>query len=348
MMNTEPPDLWAVVPFAHTYAKQVNQKQATWGRLVKTLTTFTVHQDKLKVPAWSPAQYIAGQTRGSAGVRALSCLVLDYDSGVATIEDARRAWGSWPGILHTSWSHTEEHHKFRVIMPLWRPVPAADWPGVFAWAESWTRTTATPDKPMTPEEYRQAKWIKTIDPACKDPGRIFYVPAVRSEDWPRHAESWTPADRPGVFLGRFVPWQRHLDEYRERQARREARRAAPPPRRRRKASVQLRQELNQLRTCPSTRQALGISLGGKITGDQVRRVVCPRCRRPSVWWVINPESKTTASCDHLNSCGWYGQLEELQHTTMRRGGEDDAGAGAAAGVESNGSATRGRRGRSLG
>ena len=337
-MNTDPPDLWAVVPFRNTYDRQIDQRHATWGRLVKTLTSFRVCDNKLNVPAWSPAEYIAGKTRGSAGVRALSCLVLDYDSGVACIENARKAWGGWPGILHTSWSHTEEHHKFRVIMPLWRPVPAEDWPGVFAWAESWTRTTATPDKVMTDEEFRRAKWIKTIDPACKDPGRLFYVPAVRSEDWPRHAEAWIPQDRPGVFLGRYEPWAIHLREYRERKARRDARLIAPRPPKRRKAAVQMRQDRDQLRTDPITRRDLGITLGGRISGDQVRKVPCPQCGRPSVWWVINPESKHSASCDHLNSCGWYGQLEELQYNPAGRGSDNDrpAAAGSAAAANISG------------
>ena len=324
-MSTEPPDLWAVVPFANTYARTVNQRRVSWGRLVKTLTTFRVHQDKQQVPAWSPVEYIAGSTRGSAGVRSLSCLVLDYDSGKATIEDARAAWGSWPGILHTSWSHTPEHHKFRVILPLWRPVPVEDWPGVFAWAESWTRTVSNPDHPMTPAEYERAKWIKTIDPACKDPGRIFYVPAVRADDWPQHAEWWIPKDRPGVFLGRYEPWARHLKEYKARRARIEARRAAPPPPRRRKAAVQLRQDREQVRTSPQRRRELGEALGGRISGDQVRKVPCPQCGRASVWWVINPTTKTTASCDHLNSCGWFGQLEQLTGEIKHSGRADTAG-----------------------
>ena len=283
----KPPNLWAVVPFANTFDRKVNQRRASWGRLVNTLTTFRVCDSKKNVPAWSPAEYIAGKTRGSAGVRSLSCLVLDYDNGKATIKDARSAWGSWPGILHTSWSHTPEHHKFRVILPLWRPVPAEDWAGVFAWAESWTRTTDTPNKEMTQAEYERAAWIKTIDPACKDPGRIFYVPAVRDEDWPNHAEHWLPQDRPGVFLGRYEPWARHVQEHRERRARLEARRVAPPPPRRRKAAVQMRQDKEQIRTNPQRRREIGQALGGTIAGEQVRKVRCPQCG------------------------GWYGGLEQL-------------------------------------
>ena len=314
-MSAEPPKAWAVVPFKNTYAKEVHQKHTSWPRLVETLTRFRVYEDKKKVPAWSPAEYQAGATRGSAGVLALSCLVLDYDSGVASIEDALRAWGSWPGILHTSWSHTAEHHKFRVIMPLYRPIAAADWGGVFAWAESWTRTTATPDKEMTEEEYRQAEWIKTIDPACKDPGRIFYLPALRDEEAPHFATSWVPEDRPGVYLGKYSPWSRELKEHRRKAAELAARRAAPPKRTTYTSAARSRRAKGSaLMTCPHAREALVVQLGGRMSAERVGKVRCPKCGRPSVWWIINPSTKVTAECDHLNSCGWWGHLDLLAAT----------------------------------
>jgi hypothetical protein len=306
------PRRWAVVPFKNTYQKQIDQRWADWDTLVKTLTTFRICETKDRVPAWSPVEYKAGATRGSAGVLSLSCLVLDYDTGAAGIQNALNAWGSWPGILHTSWSHTKELHKFRVIMPLNKPVAREDWPGVFAWAERWTRTVEDRDKEMSLEEYLQADWIKTIDPACKDPGRIFYVPAVRSDDWPKFATSWIPEDRPETFLGTYSPWALEVRDYRRRAAELAARRAAPPKRTTYGSAARSRQAKGSaLKTCPHAREALGVQLGGKVSTDRVGKVMCPKCARPSVWWIINPASKATAECDHLNSCGWWGHLDLL-------------------------------------
>ena len=63
-----PPELWAVVPFPNTYAREVRQTRATWGKLVETFTTFRVRESKAQLPAWSPAIYKEGATRGSAGL----------------------------------------------------------------------------------------------------------------------------------------------------------------------------------------------------------------------------------------------------------------------------------------
>ena len=310
---TDTPSSWAVVPFKGLFDQRVNQRQASWGKLIETLTTFRVCEDKQTAPLWSPAEYQAGTKRGSQGVRALSCLVLDYDSGVSRIENARRAWGGWPGILHTSWSHTDEHHKFRVIMPLHRPVPVEDWGGVFAWAESWTRTVADPAHEMSLKEYRAAEWIYTVDPACKDPARMFYVPAVSSRDSPAYATHWVDEERPGVFLGCYNPWSRHVKAHRAQQAAIKARRSAPPQRTAyRNPAVSRRAKDSALKTCPHAREALGVELGGKVSADRVGKVTCPQCRRPGVWWIINPTTRVTAQCDHINSCGWYGHLDALR------------------------------------
>jgi hypothetical protein len=90
---------------------------------------------KRELRLWSPALYREGDIeRGSEGVTHLSCLVLDYDSGVR-IEDALALWQDYFHCMHTTWSHTPEHPKFRVIFPLSVPVPAAQWETLWRWAE---------------------------------------------------------------------------------------------------------------------------------------------------------------------------------------------------------------------
>lgn len=56
-------------------------------------------------------------------VESVSCLVLDYDSG-ATIESVQEQLKDVIHVGYTSFSHSPERHKFRVIIPLSRPVPA--------------------------------------------------------------------------------------------------------------------------------------------------------------------------------------------------------------------------------
>lgn len=114
---------------------------------------------------WSPTCYRSGARRGSDGVDHLSCLVLDYDDGYTTIEDASATWERWYHIVHTTWSHKPEHHKFRVIVPLAEPVAAEHWSRVWQWAE--------------------ARTGMAIDPACKSVSHTYALPAVPNPQWPR-------------------------------------------------------------------------------------------------------------------------------------------------------------------
>ncbi|MDQ3031647.1 MAG: hypothetical protein M3Y87_04460 [Myxococcota bacterium] len=116
---------------------------------------------------WSPVLYREGTPeRGSEGVTHVSCLVLDYDRGVR-ISDALALWQDWFHCVHTTWSHTPEHPKFRVILPLAAPVPASQWETLWRWAE------------------RQAEG--EIDPAMKGVAANYALPAVGSKEHPREA-----------------------------------------------------------------------------------------------------------------------------------------------------------------
>tara|TARA_R110000824_G_scaffold94756_2_gene228390 strand:+ start:2617 stop:3600 length:984 start_codon:yes stop_codon:yes gene_type:complete len=309
---------WAAVPFRDTWDRQVRQRALSWPQLVEHLTSFTVsHKGKGEVPAWSPTRYREGAKRGKADVLALSCLVLDYDSGT-TIQTALNSWSWRPGILHTSWSHTEDHHRFRVILPLAEPVPAEDWGGVFSWADRWTRRCTNESEIQTPEDYHRATWESTIDTKCKDTGRLYYLPAVRAEDWPRFSTAWGGYSQgadgsPAVYLGAHTPWSRELTRHRQQVAESQRRRSAPRVRtQHRNPVLSYSAERDALKRCPQARAELGATLGGKLGAEQVRRVPCPSCGRSSVWWQINPDSRATASCDHRNSCGWYGHLDTLK------------------------------------
>ncbi len=124
---------------------------------------------------WSPALYRPGaDKRGSESVTHVSCLVLDYDDGTP-IADASVTWSSWFHLVHTTWSHTPEHPKFRLVMPLAFPVPAEDWSKVWSWAEEVARFE--------------------IDPSMKSPAANYALPAVPHRAWPREAFS-----RPGAIL----------------------------------------------------------------------------------------------------------------------------------------------------
>lgn len=121
--------------------------------------------DKHAGRGWSPATF-AGDRRAKAGVEVVCALVLDYeahdDQAAATLEDALALWGRWCGWIHTSYSHTPENPRFRVIVPLSRGASPEEWPSVWRWAAT-----------------RCVEVGHAIDEACRDASRLWFLPAVR-------------------------------------------------------------------------------------------------------------------------------------------------------------------------
>lgn len=121
---------------------------------------------KREMRLWSPALFREGGRRESDDVICMSALVLDYDDGTS-IRDATEVWGRWYHIVHTTWSHTAEVPRFRIIFPLMDLVPADEWDPVYTWAEA--RAVGVPD--------HSKKGIATT----------FALPTMGNRRWPREA-----------------------------------------------------------------------------------------------------------------------------------------------------------------
>ena len=127
--------------------------------LVELLTTpqrvFNI-TDKRTLPMWSPVR-LSPSYRRKDNVVCASCLVLDYDDGT-TIDVAMATWSRWYRILHTSWSHRPDKHRFRLVLPLQRDVTPEEYPALWRWAEVFAD--------------------RQVDKACKDISRAWALPAT--------------------------------------------------------------------------------------------------------------------------------------------------------------------------
>lgn len=238
----------------------------------------------------SPTAYRPHATRGAAGVEHVSCIILDYDDGTS-IEDAVAAWGRWPLIVHTSWSHTDAHPRFRLVLPLADPVPGEAW--LRAWTWAWDRSGGH------------------IDEACKDPSRLYLLPALPRHDTPYRA---FVRDDGGPLLS--VDWRSLDDPKGNGSWSRGAHSAVSTPRaltgRVRAPEDEARRVARlRLRTDRTTRERAAQWLNARIVGRRAERVLCPGCGRLSVWFWVEPGRQSTAICNHRNSCGWWGHLDEL-------------------------------------
>ncbi len=298
-MNAAPNvQTWTISIFRPFFSKNAGRivpgcrpetRAMSWALLGRSLTTARAPSasGKTELPAWSPALYRAGVTsRSLEGVVEVSCLVLDYDDGTP-VDAALARWADFPLIWHTSWSHMADGRtpKFRVVLPLARPVPAALWPR--AWDAARRRAAGTPD------------------PKCKDASRIYFVPALRDEG---AVFEGAVVDAGGALLDLDAE---RLPATAEERAAELRRLAPPPPPIASHGAARRRAENERLKTDPVAREWAANRLGARVRGNRAEDIRCPGCGRATAFSLPAPGAATGAECQHANSCGWLGWVDVL-------------------------------------
>ena len=276
-----PPRL-AVLFFPDVFDQRAVPRTLSWAGLVDRLGRFPVRDvaDKRRLPCWEPTS----RTDASMGqsVREVSSLVLDLDDGAA-MSSALDRCAPFTVALHTSWRHAPDAPRFRLVLPLSRPIPGDRWP------DAWRLAVDALDLP--------------VDRACANVNRRYLLPARPRRDSPIHAEVRT-TDCALDLLPLLPPAS-------------EARPPRPPPSR---PVVVPRHRFDRavgrrLARDPAARTRLADTLGASIRGEgrtqRADGLVCPSCGRPSAWFLLAPERATRARCKHQHSCGWTGPLTEL-------------------------------------
>lgn len=242
--------------------------------------------DKVTSRGWSPATFAADR-RAKAGVEAVHALVLDYEAPEGEphtpVDDALDLWAGSLGLLHTSYSHSPERHRYRLVLALSRAVSAQEYPVLWRWAAS-----------------RCAEAGHSIDEACRDPSRLWFLPAV------------PPGGEASYFCRRLDGGPLDVDAALAEQRQREAPPAAPPstPRARREPSAQglerfvekaLEGAADDVRRAPkqsrhNTLRAKAYQLGGllhtgALSADQIERVLLEATR--AARWDNEPKTLDT-------------------------------------------------------
>jgi hypothetical protein len=237
---------------------------------------------KTNLRAFSCVTYEDGATRGNAGVISLSALVLDFDDGDHW-HDVLPAFRGHPRAYYTSWSHSDDHPKWRLVVPLARDVPAAMWPRVWKWAQDRVEGKA--------------------DAQCKDPARLAFAPAVRSSNWPRAAGV---VDVRGALLN--VLWEtlpKHESEKPKLPKKRRAYRWDLAEKRRGYQVAHGRYRTHDERLTAAH------DLGAALRSGAAFGITCPSCGHNSVWFNLEPHRMYRAACNHRESCGWTGSVASL-------------------------------------
>ena len=288
---------WNITIFDNIKSRRGTQIALKKADLGGYLLRVQAAQAKDQITLWSPATFDG--TRSKANARDVCCLVFDLDSGVPfTAWRCFAAKGLWT-LAYTTWSHSATHHKWRLVLPLSRAVPAADWPKAYRAAlEGWTRCTGLSDGP---------------DKACRDASRIYYAPASPTPDHTDIGMFDGPAVKDPICPGNLLraiehkgrPLRLTYDHIKD---------APPPP------PVRLppfknadRQARAEARTDASLRLTVAQNRGAVIDSGTARKMICPACSRPDLWFVIDPATGGDhwARCNHQKSCGYYADVYEL-------------------------------------
>lgn len=182
------------------------KRSLSWETLVRCMTTFRRVPSKDRAPLWSPG-VPRGDHREKEATEAVSCVVCDIDKNADFREVARSAFMEFLHLWHSSWNHTEENPRGRIVVPLAVPVPARHW--------------------------RRAWWLVnkmcggTMDPATKDPCRVYYLPATDGRI--PTCSYYSDDSLPMLDLRPFDELPPTPEEVEEERRRREAERNPLPP-----------------------------------------------------------------------------------------------------------------------
>ncbi|SKC49522.1 DNA primase family protein [Paraburkholderia hospita] len=148
------------IGFASFSCMTATQPKMEALRLPQFLAMFEKHSviaDKHSGKLWSPTIYPDGASRKSANVQAITALVVDADNGTPFVELAAKL-EPFLYVVHTSHSHTPEHPKYRVVLPLAAPIASSEW------SNAWPRMNLFVGG--------------HADPATKDPARMYFLPSM--------------------------------------------------------------------------------------------------------------------------------------------------------------------------
>ncbi len=257
---------------------------------------------KNNLPLWSPTLYGDGDRRAKSAAREITMLVYDMDDGLAPI-DSWRLFSAYTVICHSSYSHSPAHHKYRIILPLNKPIPSKDWKrAAKAATELWIDTVGRGE----PDQK-----------ALKDPSRMYYrysVPDASkyevsdpSNPWNYHQSHFHRAYQDDG-LDKYLDLDySHIEE--EKPAK-----IGNTHEGRAIRDKKDRIDVNDAMLDTEFRRAIAHRMSAKMYDNEARYMLCPSCGENSVHFAVSlvyPGVSKWAQCNHEHSCKWWGSVGDL-------------------------------------
>ncbi len=247
--------------------------------------------NKQQIPVWAPVTFSGN--RAARNVEKIHCLVLDIDDGLKYWDIEPKLRTSCIYYWHTTYSHTAQLWKWRAIFPLVEPVHKNEWLDYWEAGQRW---------------FTEKSGHEGTDQVCKDAGRAYYVKAAKDTTEAQGLDVW---EKPFLLdLGDYVKeiradrlFKHKIREDLKKRQQELLKSLSPHDQQR----IKKYKEMNS----KEAREKKASDLGATITDGVARKIKCPSCGRKTVWFGIDPEPKKSAECNHKNSCGWFGFVNNL-------------------------------------
>lgn len=270
--------------FSNKFEKVPVEAEVDLRKLAKALMLPAVPypvKEKGSLPLWSPTSF-AGNRCGSHALE-ISCLVFDMDDG--TDFGYCTAFERWHYIAHTSYSHSEEIEKWRIVLPLQEPIIATDWKrAAKAAKELWDNVVGQGEPDSS---------------ALTDCARMYYRYSIPDR---KDAELQRTKAHKGEGLLTLDYSHIPIEEPKKRFKRWESKRESS------------KSGMEALFHNPEYRRALAQQIGASISGNVARNITCPSCGKREVYFSLDADLMHAVRyphCNRANKCGWWGFLEDL-------------------------------------
>lgn len=281
-----------ITTFTNLFNTNGVRQRCTPEMLAKALTAPMANRGaKKNIPLWSPTTFVG--TRAKSNAVDIWALVYDMDDGLTGFE-TWRMFGDNAVIAHTSYSHKPYHPKYRIVLPLLKPIPASDWGRASTAAnELWAHIVGRgiPDQSAIHDNARAYYRYSIPDP-------------IDDADHPMHS---TKYHHTAVHLD--APLLDLKYDHIKEPAPRHVPMARPTTLRGTRTKTKQMAMLD-----PELRAKVAAQCGASIQGNTARRIVCPSCNKRDVYFSIDPNTVGAVvwpRCNRQDKCQWYGTLEDL-------------------------------------
>jgi RecA-family ATPase len=144
--------------YGNITSPQAKPIEMTWDKVCARFEKPIVSDTK-DITLYGPYRLSSGATRSNNNVLEVSLLVFDIDDAQGrSAKDIINLVADYDAILHSTWSHTKENPRYRLIIHLLNPIPAKNFSAV-----------------RNGFLLCNAELASIIDKACSDPSRAYYL-----------------------------------------------------------------------------------------------------------------------------------------------------------------------------